>query len=108
LTRLFHAAAPIVLCGAALEIALRAVVQVSNVTVEDRPGADALIKALRHARVLSAQDVKDLQQCTGLRNLAAHGSFGELSRERAGLMEQQTSVLLRRLAELPPVPVPGV
>lgn len=27
----------------------------------------------------------------GLRNAAAHGDFGDLSRERAGLMEQQVT-----------------
>ena len=98
-----HPAAPIVLCGAALEIALRAVAQASNVTVEDRPGAAALTTALRRAGVITKQDVKELEQCAGLHNLAAHGTFEELSRERAGLMEQQTAILLRRLADLPPV-----
>ena len=36
----------------------------------------------------------------GLRNLAANGDFDSLSHERAGLMEQQTNILLRRLADL--------
>ncbi len=35
-----------------------------------------------------------------LRNSAAHGDFDNLSPERAGLMEQQTNILLRRLADL--------
>lgn len=100
-----HPAAPIVLCGAALEIALRAVAQVNNVVVADRPTFSNLIAALRRAKVITVQDVKDLEQCAGLRNLAAHGDFDDLSRERAGLMEQQTSILLRRLAELPAVAV---
>ncbi|EME65864.1 hypothetical protein, partial [Amycolatopsis decaplanina] len=46
---------------------------------------------------------KELETCAGLRNQAAHGDFGPLSHERAGLMEQQTSILLRRLEELPPL-----
>lgn len=103
-----HPAAPIVLCGAALEIALRAVVQARNVTVEDRPGMTALIKALRHAELITKQDVKELEVCVGIRNLAAHGSFEELTVERAGLMEQQTTILLSRLAELPPTQMPDV
>ncbi len=98
-----HPAAPIVLCGAALEIALRAVAQVSNVTVADRPSMTQLIDALRAAKVITVQDVKELEMCAGLRNLAAHGEFETLTPERAGLMEQQTAILLRRLADLPPV-----
>lgn len=99
-----HPAAPIVLCGAALEIALRAVAQVSNISVDDRPGMTKLIITLRAAKMITVQDVKDLEMCAGLRNLAAHGQFDTLSHERAGLMEQQTAILLRRLADLPPVP----
>lgn len=101
-----HPAAPIVLCGAALEIALRAVAGAHNVTVEDRPTMNPLITALRRAKVITVQDVKELEMCAGLRNQAAHGDFDGLSSERAGLMEQQTSILLRRLADLPAVPTP--
>lgn len=97
-----HPAAPIMLCGAALEIALRAAAQASNVTVADRPTMNTLTTALRRARAIFVQDVKELEMCAGLRNQAAHGDFEALSHERAGLMEQQTSILLRRLAELPP------
>jgi hypothetical protein len=37
---------------------------------------------------------------SGIRNLAAHGEFDDLSRERAGLMEQQVNMFLRRLSDL--------
>jgi hypothetical protein len=95
-----HPAAPIVLCGAALEIALRAVALVNDVVLSERPDMATLIKALRRAKIITVQDVKDLEQCAGLRNSAAHGNFADLSLERAGLMEQQTSILLRRLSDL--------
>jgi hypothetical protein len=95
-----HPAAAIVLCGAALEIALRAVVQARNLTLPERPSLSTLTGVLRQAGLITVQDVKDLQQCTGLRNSAAHGDFDSLSHERAGLMEQQTNILLRRLADL--------
>ncbi|GAA0720619.1 hypothetical protein Drose_06890 [Dactylosporangium roseum] len=97
-----HPAAPIVLCGAALEIALRALADARNVIVPSRPTISTLSAVLRQASILTAQDVKDLEQCGGIRNAAAHGEFDILSKERAGLMEQQTNLLLRRLADLHP------
>ncbi|WP_157751838.1 hypothetical protein [Actinoplanes derwentensis] len=98
--RLAHPAAPIVLCGAALEIALRAVGDARGVPLPDRPTLSTLTTALRQADLLTKQDVKDLEQCGGLRNAAAHGNFEDLSLERAGLMEQQTNLILRRLTDL--------
>jgi hypothetical protein len=98
--RAAHPAAAIVLCGAALEIALRAVVQARSLTPPERPTLNTLTGVLRQAGLLTVQDVKDLEQCAGLRNSAAHGDFNSLSHERAGLMEQQTNILLRRLADL--------
>jgi hypothetical protein len=98
--RAAHPAAAIVLCGAALEIALRAVVQARSLTPPQRPTLNTLTGALRQADLITVQDVKDLEQCAGLRNAAAHGDFDSLSHERAGLMEQQTNILLRRLADL--------
>lgn len=97
-----HPAAPIVLCGAALEVALRATVDAQGLTLTERPSLGAYVRLLRSAGRLTAQDVKDFEQCAGLRNAAAHGRFDELSRERAGLLEQQTNLLLRRLLELSP------
>jgi len=97
-----HPAAPIVVCGAALEIALRAVASGRSVTLPARPTMVNLIGSIRSAGILSVQDVKDLEALAGLRNQAAHGHFDSLSHERAGLMEQQTNILLRRLADLLP------
>jgi hypothetical protein len=98
--RQVHPAAPIVLCGAALEVTLRAVVDARGLTLTKQPSISVLTQLLRSAGLLTKQDVKDLEQCGGLRNSAAHGEFGELSPERAGLMEQQTNILLRRLTGL--------
>lgn len=95
-----HPAAPIVLCGAALEIALRSVADAYNVPLPTKPTLSTLSGALRGAGILTVQDVKDLEQCGGVRNAAAHGDFDTLSIERAGLMELQTNLLLRRLSDL--------
>jgi hypothetical protein len=95
-----HPAAPIVLCGAALEIALRAVAEARNVPLPQKPTLHLLVGALRQARLLTVQDVKDFESVAGARNQAAHGEFDSLSAERAGLTEQQTNILLRRLADL--------
>ncbi|WP_370021712.1 hypothetical protein [Planotetraspora sp. GP83] len=93
--------AAIVLCGAALEIALRAAVDARGIDLgKERPSLMTYARALRREGFLTAQDLKDFDQCSGLRNLAAHGHFEALSAERAGLMEQQTNLLLRRIAEL--------
>jgi hypothetical protein len=97
-----HPAAPIVLCGAALETALRATVEAHNLVLCERPSISAYGRLLRTAGLISTQDMKDIEQCGGLRNSAAHGEFDALSAERAGLMEQQTNLLLRRLDDLSP------
>ncbi|MEO3802466.1 hypothetical protein [Nonomuraea sp. B1E8] len=94
-------AAPIVLCGAALEMALRALIQGRSVQMGNaRPTLSGYTQALYAAQLLTKQDVKDLQQLAGLRNEAAHGHFDDLTMERAKLMEQQTNWMLRRLADL--------
>jgi hypothetical protein len=98
--RAVHPAAPIVLCGAALEIAMRAVATARNVGLPRQPTMNKLIAALRAAQLLTVQEEKDLLAMAGLRNQAAHGHFDALSEERAGLMEQQSNLLLRRLADL--------
>lgn len=95
-----HPAAAIVLAGGALETALRAVVSGRGLPMPSRPSISAYSGALRKAALISVQDVKDLEQCGGLRNAAAHGEFENLSLERAGLMEQQVNLLLRQLADL--------
>lgn len=98
--RSMHPAAPIVLCGAALEIALRGLAEARTVAVDERASMNTLTTALRGAGLLTPQDVKDLTMCAGIRNQAAHGEFDALDAIRAGLMEQATNMLLRRLAEI--------
>ena len=88
-------AAPIVLAGAALEIALRSAVEEISLELPVKHSISGYSGCLRSAGMISRQDVKDLDQMGGLRNSAAHGDIGDLSRERAGLMEQQVNQLLR-------------
>lgn len=92
-------AAPIVLAGAALEIALRSAVEELDLTVDGRPSISSYAKALRRADVLNKQHGKDVDQMAGLRNQAAHGEHEALSPERAGFMEQQVNYFLRQLEE---------
>lgn len=95
-----HPAAPIVLAGAALEVALRSAVEELELDLAERPSISAYARRLRTEGLLSPQDVKDVEQMGGLRNAAAHGKFDELSAERAGLLEQQVNLFLRRLGTL--------
>lgn len=95
-----HPAAPMVLTGAAVEIALRGLADLHEVATPDHAGLVGYAQALRRARVLTQQDVKDVEQMAGLRNLAAHGQFDVLSSERAGLLEQQANLFLARLRDL--------
>ena len=62
---------------------------------------------LRAARLLSVQDVHDVEQMGGLRNLAAHGDTAELDFERAEFMERQVSRFLRRLEDAVASSIPG-
>lgn len=93
-------AAPIVLAGAALEVALRGAVEEVGLEVSGAGSISAYGKALRAADIISKQDMKDVEAMSGLRNAAAHGEHEELSRERAGLMEQQVNMFLSRLTSL--------
>jgi hypothetical protein len=95
-----HPAAPIVLAGAALEVALRSAVDELQLTLTERPSITAYARHLRTDGKLTAQDLKDVEQMSGLRNSAAHGQFDDLSRERAGLMEQQVNWFLARLSKI--------
>lgn len=92
--RSVHPAAPIVLCGAALEVALRSAVDDLGLTTNERPSIMAFARCLRTEGVLSAQQVKDAEAMAGMRNSAAHGEFDDLSRERAGLMQQHVNLFL--------------
>lgn len=98
--RRVHAAAPIVLAGAALETALRSAVDQLQLPTAGPPGISSYSRALRSASILTKQDTKDVEQMAGLRNAAAHGEYDALSRERAGLMEQQVNIFLGRLREV--------
>jgi hypothetical protein len=95
-----HPAAPIVLAGAALETALRSAVEERQLSLTEKPSITAYARLLRKEKVLSSQDMKDVEQMAGVRNSAAHGEFDVLSRERAGLMEQQVNLFLSRLAKV--------
>jgi hypothetical protein len=93
-------AAPIVLAGAALEIALKSAIVELGLELPPKHSISGYMGCLRAADALSVQDVKEVELVGGLRNAAAHGDFDALSRERAGLMEQQVNILLRRLTEI--------
>ena len=94
-----HPAAPIVLAGAALEVALRSAIEELDLPRPSKSSIDAYAGCLRAAGLLSVQDLKDVQQMGGLRNAAAHGNFEELDPERAEFMERQVNRFLRRLAD---------
>jgi hypothetical protein len=94
-----HPAAPIVLAGAALETALRGAVAEAATDVPGKGSIASYAKALRGEDLITRQEMKDIEQMAGLRNSAAHGDFEEISRERAGMMEQQVNYLLSRLTE---------
>ena len=89
-------AAPIVLAGAALEIALGSAVDELSIPVKGR-SINTYAQALRQADVLNKQHIKDVTQMAGVRNAAAHGDHDDLSRKGALLMEQQVNDFLNRL-----------
>ena len=91
-------AAPMVLAGAALEVALRAAIDELGLTIEGS-GINAYAQALHRARVLNKQDLKEVTYLAGLRNQAAHGEHGLLTRRGAILMEQQVNSFLSRFEQ---------
>jgi hypothetical protein len=93
-------AASMVLAGAALEVALRGAVEEARLTVTGAGSINSYSTALRAADLITKQDKKDIDAMAGLRNAAAHGEHEDLSRERAGMMEQQVNLLLSRLSPL--------
>jgi hypothetical protein len=95
--RQVHPAAPILLAGAAVEIALRGAVEDLGLSLTERPSISSYARCLRSNGTLNAGDIKDVDAIGGVRNDAAHGHFEDLSRERAGLMEQQVNIFLSRL-----------
>lgn len=92
-------AAPIMLAGVALEIALRTAVEELNLVAPTRPSIDAYAKILLKAEVLNSQGIKDVTQMAGLRNNAAHGNHDDLDQRQANLLEQQVNHFLNRLDE---------
>jgi hypothetical protein len=66
----------------------------------EKPSISAYARLLYKNNLLGKQDLKDVEQMAGMRNDAAHGDFDALSRERAGLMEQQVNLFLGRLQTL--------
>jgi len=102
-----HPAAPIVLAGAALEVALRSAIEELDLQSPPRSSINAYVGCLRAAGLLSVQDVHDVEQMAGLRNLAAHGNTAELDSERAQFMERQVSRFLRRLHDAVGRSTPG-
>lgn len=91
-----HAAAPMVLAGAALEEFLRSRIAALGVAVSGKPGISSYASALRTAGDLSAQDVKDITAWAGQRNKAAHGEFADLSRAGAQLMVDGINLFIRQ------------
>lgn len=94
-----HPAAPIVLAGAALETALRGAVDEADLTLVGNGSLTAYGKALRSADLITKQEMKDIEQMSGLRNAAAHGDFDGIRQAHASLMEQQVNLFLSRLSD---------
>jgi hypothetical protein len=70
-----HPAAAIILCGAALENALSATVEVRDLELDESPCISASARRLRGTEFLTAHDIKDIEQCSGLGDLAAMASL---------------------------------
>jgi hypothetical protein len=94
--RSVHPAAPVMLAGAALEEALRALVIEVGAEVVGKPGLQAYAESLKRVDRLTAQDVKDVTSWAGQRNDAAHGRFDALNRERAQLMADGINLFMRQ------------
>lgn len=94
-----HPAAPIVLAGAALEMALRGAVEEAELAIAGSGSISAYGKALRGADLLTKQEMRDVEQMSGLRNAAAHGEFEGITQAHASLMEQQVNLFLSRLSD---------
>jgi hypothetical protein len=97
-----NTAAPIVLAAAALELALRSAIEELQLRLPDgqRPSIGSYAGCLRSANTITRQHAKDIESIGGIRNEAAHGHFDSVDRLRAGLVEQQVNLMLRRLTDL--------
>ena len=93
-----HAAAPVVLAGAALEEFLRGLLTTESVSVKGKPGINSYAAALREAGVLDQQAVKDATAWAGMRNSAAHGEFDKVKIDNARLMAQAINLFMQQHA----------
>lgn len=93
-----HPAAPIVLIGATLEEFLRTWIEDSGLHLGQRkPSIDAFAQILFGVNLITKQDMKDLTAWAGLRNLASHGEWAEVSdRQRAQIMLEGVNLFMRR------------
>jgi uncharacterized protein YutE (UPF0331/DUF86 family) len=91
-----HHAAPVVLCGAALEEFLRALATAASPGIGGTPTLDKYATELQKAGVITRQDAKDIRSWAGLRNSAAHGHFDDFSLEQAQLMAQGVNLFMRQ------------
>jgi hypothetical protein len=91
-----HPAAPVVLAGAALEEALRALMASCDEQIDGTPSIAKYAAALRKCELLTRQDAKDITAWAGLRNAAAHGTFDDVSRDGARLMVAGVNLFLRQ------------
>jgi hypothetical protein len=93
-----HSAAPVMLAGAALEEALRGLVEANpSVAVAGKPGISAYANGLRSADILTASQVKDAIALADTRNEAAHGHFDLITLERAVLFVDRVNLFLQQL-----------
>jgi hypothetical protein len=94
--RKVHAAAPVMLAGAALEEFLRSRISALNLPAPSKPGINTYAAALAAESDLSKQEVKDITAWAGQRNEAAHGEFDNLSRQRAQIMVDGINLFLQK------------
>jgi hypothetical protein len=91
--------APIVVAGAALEEVLRDLIETSELDVAGQPGLTTYAQSLRSGDVITVDDQKEVLSLASVRNDAAHGRTGVLSRERAGLFLDRVNLFLRQLQD---------
>ena len=91
-----HVAAPVVLAGASLEEFLRSMVVDAGLTVAGKPSINAYALALQAANLIDRGATKDVTAWADARNEAAHGNFGNLSRERTALIIEGINLFINR------------
>lgn len=93
-----HPAAAAMMIGASLEEFLRTWVETAGLSLGSaKPSIDTYCKCLREAELISKQDVKDITSWAGIRNLAAHGEWDQVSdRGRIRLMLEGVNLFMRQ------------